>query len=460
MIHDACPIIHALRKVEVAKKIHIRTFGCQMNVHDSERMLGAMLGLGWEATDEAADADLIVVNTCSVREKAYHKVRSALGALKPLSDPRRVRRPIIVVAGCVARQEGERWLDHCPHIDIVLGPDAVSRLATHVGTVMDGGPPVVDVAFDEGRARDFLTGPGRATGPTAYVTVMKGCSHHCTFCIVPSVRGPMRHRPSVDIIHEVQCMVDDGAREITLLGQTVNAWCEPGSSPDEGRDFAWLLGRLDRVAGLARLRYTSPHPIYVTDALVMAHASLASLCEHVHLPVQSGSDRILRRMGRRHDRDHYLRVTDALRDTRPGFCLSTDLIVGFPGETSGDHSMTLDLVERVGFDTFFSFMYSERPGTPAVKLVDDVEPEVKRTRLHELHALGDRLTAARYSADVGRVVQVLVEGESRSGGGQLSGRTRTNRIVNFHPSGLAPTPGDLVEVTLTDAMPHCLLGES
>ena len=430
-------------------KVHIRTFGCQMNVHDSERMLRLMLDSGWSETADPQEAGLIVVNTCSVREKAYQKVRSAVGRFRPLKDG--PRPPVIAVAGCVARQEGERWLEHCPHVDIVLGPDAVSRLPERVRQVRDGSPPIVDVEFDEGRPEDFLSLPGSGrAGPTAYLTVMKGCSHKCTFCIVPQVRGPMRHRPAGDIVDEARRLVEAGACEVTLLGQTVNAWTW------EGEGFADLLGRLDRVDGLERIRYTSPHPVYVSDALVGAHATLDGLCEHVHLPVQSGSDRVLGRMGRRHGRDSYIASTDALLEN-PGFALSTDLIVGFPGETEEDFEQTLELVERVRFDTFFSFKYSPRPGTPATRWPDDVPAEVKQERLERLHRLGRELTRERFGSDLGRRVQVLVEGPSRSGEGQLTGRTRTNRIVNFTASGPDPT-GRIVDVEVTQVMPHCLLG--
>jgi tRNA-2-methylthio-N6-dimethylallyladenosine synthase len=280
---------------------------------------------------------------------------------------------------------------------------------------------------------------------------MKGCSHACTFCIVPLVRGPMRHRPARQIVDEARRLVEAGVREITLLGQTVNAWRGP-----EG-DFAWLLGELDRVDGLERLRYTSPHPVHVTPALVEAHARCASLCEHVHLPVQSGSDRVLRRMGRRHTAGRYASDVGSLVASREGFAVSTDLIVGFPGETEEDFRATLDLVSRVGFDTFFSFKYSPRPGTAASRWPDDVPAGVKQERLERLHALGDELTRRRFGEILGRRVEVLVEGPSRSGDGQLTGRTRTNRIVNFSAK-VPPRPGGLVAVEITSVMPHCLVG--
>lgn len=432
-------------------RIHIRTMGCQMNVHDSGRMLALMLEQGYVETGDPRRADLIVVNTCSVREKAFHKARSEVGRFRALRS--RERPPVVVVAGCVARQEGARWLESCPHVDIVLGPDAVARLPALVERILDGAPPVVDVEFDEGRPEDFISlVPQDRTSPTSYLTIMKGCGLKCTFCIVPQVRGPMRHRPAADIVAEAEALVCSGASEITLLGQTVNAWQGP-----EG-DFAHLLGLLDAIPGLGRIRYTSPHPLFVTPSLVEAHAALPSLCEHVHLPVQSGSDRVLRRMGRRHDRTRFLEDARALLSSRPGFTLSTDLIVGFPGETEEDFLATLDLVETVGFDTFFSFKYSPRPGTAAARWPDDVPAGVKQERLERLHELGDGITHRAFSSDVGRTVQVLVEGPSRAGDGQLTGRTRTNRIVNFTPAPGPEPRGRLLDVRITRAMPHCLLG--
>ncbi len=446
-------------------KVHIQTFGCQMNVHDSERMLRLLEREGGTHTPVPGEADLVVVNTCSVREKAYQKVRSAVGSLGRFAGRGRSRpRPIIAVAGCVARQEGGSWLELCPHVDIVLGPDAIHRLPLHVRAVMDGSPPVVDVEFDgRGEFVDASPVPGeRGSGPTAFLTVMKGCSLKCTFCIVPSVRGPMRHRPSLEILAEAERLVASGAREIMLLGQTVNAWQE--QAPGDGgavRDFAWLLVRLDGTPGLGRVRYTSPHPRFVTPSLIEAHARLGTLCEHVHLPVQSGSDRILKRMGRGHGRESFLGVAGSLRAARPGLTISTDLIVGFPGETDEDFAETLDLVERMRFDTFFSFMYSPRPGTAAARWEDDVPAATKHERLLALHALGDRISAENWSGDLGRKLEVLVEGGSRAGDGQLTGRTRTNRIVNFDPGHAGPgLAGRIVDVEITEVMPHCLKGRA
>jgi tRNA-2-methylthio-N6-dimethylallyladenosine synthase len=356
-------------------RIFVQTFGCQMNVHDSQRMVEIMAARGYGEARGPGDADLIVVNTCSVREKAYQKVRSAVGALRRCKD-RRGRGPVIAVAGCVARQEGERWLEMCPHVDIVMGPDALVRIADLVQRVEQGLGPVVDVAFDRGRPEDFASPPvrtGRAAA-SAYVTVMKGCNGACSFCIVPSLRGPERCRPAGDVVRDVRSLVAAGAREVTLLGQTVNSWSAAGQS------FADLLAMVDAVEGLERIRYTSPYPGYVTMDLARAHGNLASLCEHMHLPVQSGSDRVLGRMNRGYSAGDYLRAVDLLRSRRPDLALSTDMIVGFPGETDEDFERTLDLVRRVGFDTMFSFKYSPRPGTPAADWADDVPAGVKQAR--------------------------------------------------------------------------------
>jgi len=438
--------------MERKKKIFVQTFGCQMNVHDSTRMTEIMAREGYEAASGPGEADLIIVNSCSVREKAYQKARSAVGALRRLKRGRGGG-PVIAVAGCVARQEGGRWLETCPHVDIVMGPDALVRLAALVRTVVGGGGPVVDVAFDDGRPGDFAAPlvEGRAPA-SAYVTVAKGCSGRCSFCIVPSVRGPERSRPPSDIVRDACALVGAGAREIFLLGQRVNGW----SFGD--RSFADLLAMLDGIEGLRRVRYTSPYPGHVTEALARAHGELPSLCEHVHLPVQSGSNAVLRRMERGYTREQYLAAVELLRRRRPDLAVTTDMIVGFPGETDGDFAETLALAREVGFDTMFSFKYSPRPGTRAEALEDDVPDAVKQGRLAALHALADETTAARWREDLGRDVEVLVEKKGKRGG-QLSGRTRKGRIVNFAvPREGSVGAGDLVAVRVEEVLPHCLRG--
>lgn len=436
-------------------KIFIQTFGCQMNVHDSMRIMEIMQGEGYEKAAGPAEADLIIVNTCSVREKAYQKVRSAVGALRRYRN-RKGRSLIIAVAGCVARQEGERWLDMCPYVDIVMGPDALARVARLVRRVKNGEGPVVDVAFDRGEPGDFpspVTGGGGGP-PTAYITIMKGCDGTCSFCIVPSVRGPERCRPPGDIVRDARTLAGGGTREVCLLGQTVNSW----KHGEHG--FADLLKMLDEVDGIERIRYTSPYPGHVTRALAEAHGELAALCEHVHLPVQSGSSRILTLMNRRYTREDYLDAVGLLKKHCPDIAVSTDLIVGFPGETDEDFEQTLSLVREVEFDTMFSFKYSPRPGTRAAAAKDDVPPEVKQARLRALHALADENTAGRWREDLGRDVEVLVEKKGKFQG-QLSGRTRKNRIVNFtHDRNHAPGPGYLVRVNIEEILPHCLRGKA
>jgi tRNA-2-methylthio-N6-dimethylallyladenosine synthase len=398
------------------RRFFIQTFGCQMNVHDSAAMAGIMAARGYGAASGPEEADLIIVNTCSVRERAYQKVRSAVGALRRFKD-RRGRGPVIVVAGCVARQEGERWLELCPHVDIVMGPDGLVRLADLVRRVQKGQGPVVDTAFDEGRPGDFASPPVCSGRSSAYVTVSKGCSGACSFCIVPFLRGPERCRPAGDVVRDVAGLAAAGVKEVCLLGQTVNSWSSAG------RSFADLLAA------------------------------------HMHLPVQSGSNRILRRMNRGYSADDYLRAVDLLRRYRPDLALSTDMIVGFPGETDEDFERTLELVRRVGFDTMFSFKYSPRPGTAAADWADDVPAKVKQARLEALHDLADESTAAAWAGDLGRRVEVLVEGRGRRPG-QLSGRTRKNRIVNFScgEGAAIPQPGDLAAVRIHEVLPHSLRG--
>jgi tRNA-2-methylthio-N6-dimethylallyladenosine synthase len=436
------------------KRIHIETFGCQMNVHDSERMVEVMARAGWEPTPFADLADLVVFNTCSIREGAESKLYGAIGRLRPLKDKKKGL--VIAVGGCVAQQEGERLFDRAPYLDVVFGPDDIPKLPDLVTRIEEGFPPVAQTQFDT--ADPFFLPIERPTADTrasAYVTIMKGCDERCTFCIVPLVRGPERYRPVDEIVAEVTRLCAGPVREIVLLGQTVNSY-------DGGCTFVELLERLDAVPGLCRLRYTSPHPRHVDAALASAHVRLASLCEHVHLPVQSGSSRVLRRMKRRHDRNEYLERVRLLRDARPDLGLTTDIIVGFPGETEEDFGETLSLCEEVRYDGAFSFKYSPRPGTPALKL-DDIaevpEPE-KARRLGLLQKLVDSISLEKRRARVGEVHELLVVGESKKGGGQLTGRTRRNDPVNFQPPAGRGTDlaGELMVVELVRATPHAFEG--
>ena len=433
-----------------------------MSVHDGLRIGEQLAEAGYEPARNPEEADVVVLTTCSVREKARQKVHSAIGRFKRLKD----RRPglVVVVAGCVAQQDGPALLRAAPHVDAVLGPDHLGSLAELVEALRSCRQPVCRVGFDDGGPGSFLpvSRNGRPAA-SAFVTVQKGCDERCAFCIVPSVQGPTRCRPPGAVLETVGRLVDRGAREVVLLGQTVNGY------HSESFGFAELLALIDRVPGLARVRYESAHPKLLSPALVEAHACLATLCEHLHLPVQSGSDPVLERMGRGHSCGDYVRWIDAVRRARPGVTFSTDLVVGFPGETEQDFGRTLELVERVRFSSSFSFKYSPRPGTPAAAWEDDVPTEVKEERLARLHVLQERLTAEALAATVGDEVEVLVEGASRAGGGQLRGRTRNNVVVNIEAplpgageASAEALPGRLVRVRVGEAGKHsvrgCLVG--
>jgi tRNA-2-methylthio-N6-dimethylallyladenosine synthase len=450
------------------KQYFVQTFGCQMNVHDSRRIEEVLRAGGFREASEPALADLLVVNTCSVREKAEHKLMSLLGTFRPFKEAR--RGIVLAVAGCVAQQEGDRLLRKAPFVDIVLGPDNIPELPALVREAERGAPPITRTVFDMDDPQ-FLRAKPHADRRevTAYVTVMKGCDERCTFCIVPYTRGSERYRPADEIVGEIRDLVAGGVREITLLGQTVNSWHEPGvdaeaskaesrTAPSTSR-FAGLLRRIaEEAPGLERLRYTSPHPRHITPELLSAHAELEVLPAHVHLPVQSGSDRVLRRMARRYTAEDYIARAEALKQAKPGLTLSTDFIVGFPGETEEDFEQTLDLVRRVGFVAAFAFKYSPRPYTPALQLGDEVSEEVKDDRLARLFAAVETQQLAHLKSLVGQELRVLVEGPSRGDTGRFSGRSERNEIVHLiAPDGVDPT-GELVTVTIDDSYRHSLSG--
>jgi tRNA-2-methylthio-N6-dimethylallyladenosine synthase len=445
----------------------ITTFGCQMNVHDSERMHEVLRRAGYEETD-AAVADVIVLNTCSVREKAEQKLLSEVGRL---AKAKRARRElVVVVAGCVAQQEGERLLKRARAVDLVVGPDNIPELPRLLDELALGSPPLVRTVFDTDSPR-FLTALSVAgASKTAFVTIMKGCDERCSFCIVPYTRGPERYRASAEIVGEIAALVDAGVREVTLLGQTVNSYRDPASAlppapdaraddPDES-EFAALLRKIAaEVPGLARLRYTSPHPRHLTPSLIRAHAELPMLARHVHLPVQSGSDRVLKRMIRRYTRAEYVDRVGALVRAVPGLTLSTDIIVGFPGETDEDFEATLSLVREIGFKGLFGFKYSERPYTPARKLGDDVPEAVKSERLARLFALSEELLAAHLASLVGTTQQVLIEGVDKDSGELWSGRTARNEIVHVAGAADRDLLGEVIEVQIVRHNKHSLAGE-
>jgi tRNA-2-methylthio-N6-dimethylallyladenosine synthase len=435
------------------------TFGCQMNQHDSDRIGEVLRGAGYTEASSVDDADLVLLNTCSVREKAEQKLRSEVGRLARL---KRSRPGLTLgVAGCVAQQEGERLLRSMPSVDLILGPDNIAELPSLLAELETGAPPIVRARFDLDEPRFLRAEPVRGRATTAFVTIMKGCDERCSFCIVPYTRGSERYRPSPEIVDEVSRLVDAGVREVTLLGQTVNSYVDPlGLVPtqkaDEESQFSGLLAAIaERVPGLLRLRYTSPHPRHLTPSLIRAHRELGVLARHVHLPVQSGSDRVLKRMIRRYTVAEYCERVQALRAAVPDVTLSTDVIVGFPGETAEDFAQTLELVTRLGFSGLFGFKYSPRPYTPALKLGDDVSEAEKRARLAELFAVGDAVRRAHLETLVGTTQSVLVE--SASGVGRFSGRCERNEIAHFAADG--DPRGRLVRVRITRAFKNSLEGE-
>jgi tRNA-2-methylthio-N6-dimethylallyladenosine synthase len=430
------------------KKVYIKTFGCQMNVADSEQM-AQVLADGYLPTDRAEEADLYLINTCAIRRKAEEKVRSLLGSLQVLKQ----RRPhlILGVGGCVAQQEGERLLAAAPHLDLVCGTRGLSRLPEMVRQAGQG-RRVVDIEL----AAEFPPHPRRRWAPGAVktlVTIMQGCDNFCSFCVVPYVRGREHSRPPGEIIREVADFLAAGGKEVTLLGQNVNSYGRGLPAP---LTFGELLRRIDALPGLARLRFATSHPRDLSAELMAAFGELPSLCENLHLPVQSGSDRILQTMNRGYTREEYLRKVALLRRACPGLSLSTDIIVGFPGETEEDFQATLDLARRAAFDQAFSFKYSPRPQTRAALLPDRVPGEVQAERLTRLQNLLNECTFKAHQRLVGQTLEVLVEGTSKRSQADLCGRLRTNQVVNF--SGPRELVGQLVQVRLTEAHPHSLRG--
>ena len=440
----------------------VHTFGCQMNAHDSDRMAEVLEAHGWTVAETTEEADLIVLNTCSVREKAEQKLRSEIGKLAPL----KAKNPdlVLAVAGCVAQQEGEKLLARVAHLDLVIGPDNLPDLPRLVADQLAGAPPLAHTVFDLDQPRFLSAAPEPGRAPVSvFTTTMKGCDERCSFCIVPYTRGPERYRPAVDIVAEVERWVAAGSREVTLLGQTVDSYRDaslppPASDDPDESQFPSLLRMIAAVPGLRRLRYTSPHPRHATSALAAAHAELDVLAHHVHMPVQSGSDRMLRRMIRRYTRAEYTSRVRRLLAARPDMTISTDVIVGFPGETEDDFAATLDLIEDIGFTGIFGFKYSPRPFTPALKLGDDVTEEEKSTRLARLFELAESQTRAHLATLIGTRQEVLVEGAGKTPG-LWQGRTRRNEIVHLAGVPGRVLVGELVETSILQAYKHSLSGE-
>ncbi|GGD63451.1 tRNA (N6-isopentenyl adenosine(37)-C2)-methylthiotransferase MiaB [Lacimicrobium alkaliphilum] len=438
----------------MSKKLFIKTWGCQMNEYDSEKMADLLDSThGYQATETPEDADIILLNTCSIREKAQEKVFHQLGRWKNLKKTNPGL--IIGVGGCVASQEGDHIRDRAPFVDIVFGPQTLHRLPEMINQVKGNKNPVVDISFPEIEKFDRLPEP-RAEGPTAFVSIMEGCSKYCSFCVVPYTRGEEVSRPVDDVIFEIAQLAQQGVREVNLLGQNVNAY-RGAQFDDSICSFAELLHLVAAIDGIDRIRYTTSHPVEFTDDIIHAYTEIPELVDHLHLPVQSGSDRILALMKRGHTAIEYKSKIRKLKKIRPNLSMSSDFIIGFPGETDADFEATMDLIQAMDFDLSFSFIYSARPGTPAADVPDDVSEATKKERLHLLQ---QRITqqAMRIARNMlGTEQRILVEGPSKKNPMELSGRTENNRVVNFE--GTPDMIGEFVDVKVVDVFANSLRGE-
>lgn len=437
-----------------AKKLYLRSFGCQMNDYDSGRIADLLEErMGLEKTESLDEADVVILNTCSIREKAQEKVFSDLGRIREAKKCHPGM--MIAVGGCVASQEGRKILDRAPWVDVVFGPQTLHRIPELLAEREKTGRAQVDVSFPEIEKFDLLPAP-HASGAAAFVSIMEGCSKYCTYCVVPYTRGEEISRPLVDVLVEVAQLADQGVKEVTLLGQNVNAYRGRTPAGDEA-DFALLLEYVSEIEGIERIRYTTSHPREFTQRLIDAYKKLPKLVSHVHLPVQSGSDRILAAMKRGYTALEYKSIIRRLKAARPGISIATDIIVGFPGETEDDFERTMDLIEDVGFDASFSFVYSPRPGTPAARLPDDTPYSVKLARLQRLQKRIDENASEISRGMLGKIERVLVLGPARRGEGELMARTDNNRIVNF--PGPASLINQMANVRITEVFPHTLGGE-
>ncbi len=435
------------------KKVYIKTFGCQMNEYDSDKMADVMQAAqGYEPTQDPEEADLILFNTCSVREKAQEKVFSDLGRVKHLKE----RGVMIGVGGCVASQEGAAIIERAPYVDVVFGPQTLHRLPELLAQRRQQKRPQVDISFPEIEKFDHLP-PARVEGASAFVSIMEGCSKYCSYCVVPYTRGEEVSRPFEDVLAEVAGLADQGVKEVTLLGQNVNAYRGAMGESGEIADFALLIEYVAGIPGIERIRYTTSHPNEFTQRLIDTYAKVPQLVSHLHLPVQHGSDRILMAMKRGYTAMEYKSTIRKLRAVRPDISLSSDFIVGFPGETEDDFQKMMKLIDDVGYDASFSFVFSPRPGTPAANLPDDTPQALKLKRLQQLQAAIEANVRRISESRVGTVQRILVEGPSRKDPNELMGRTECNRIVNF--AGPQRLVGQMVEVTITQALPHSLRGE-
>jgi tRNA-2-methylthio-N6-dimethylallyladenosine synthase len=437
----------------VAGKLFIKTHGCQMNEYDSAKMADVLAAShGLVLTQDEAEADVILVNTCSIREKAQEKVFSQLGRWKQLKKDKPAL--VIGVGGCVASQEGEALIQRAPFVDVVFGPQTLHRLPQLIEARRTQARPQVDISFPEVEKFDRLPEP-RAEGPSAFVSIIEGCSKYCSFCVVPYTRGEEVSRPFDDVVAEVAQLAAQGVREVNLLGQNVNAYRGP-MHDGETADLALLIETIARIPAIGRIRFTTSHPVEFTERLVAAYRDVPKLAAFLHLPVQSGSDRVLAAMKRGHTTLEYKAKIRSLREARPGICISSDFIVGFPGETEADFEATMKLIEDVGFDQSFSFIYSRRPGTPASSLADDTPEAVKSERLARLQAKINANALAISRAMVGSVQCVLAEGRSRKDPNQLCGKTENNRTVNF--DGHPRLVGQFVDIEITEVMANSLRG--
>ncbi len=436
------------------KKLYIKTFGCQMNEYDSDKMADVLrVAEGLEQTDKPEEADVILLNTCSIREKAEEKVFSDLGRVREL----KLANPnlLIGVGGCVASQEGAAILQRAPYVDVVFGPQTLHRLPQLLAARRATGRPQVDISFPEIEKFDHLPTPQTTLG-TACVSIMEGCSKYCTFCVVPYTRGEEVSRPLADVMRDVETLVAQGVKEVTLLGQNVNAYC---GMTDDGEmvDFAFLLQAIAALEGIWRIRYSTSHPKEMTQRLIDLYATTPKLVSHLHLPVQSGSDRILAAMKRGHTALEYKSIVRRVRALRPDICITSDFIVGFPGETNQDFEATMKLIDDIGFDNSFSFLYSPRPGTPASELKDDTPHAIKAARLKRLQDRIMEQEAAVAQAMLGTTQRALVEGVSKKDSQEMAARTDNNRVVNFR--GKPELIGQFVEVKITQVVRHTLRGE-
>ena len=443
----------------MAKKLYIKTFGCQMNEYDSAKMADVLAAAdGYEQTSDPNEADLILFNTCSVREKAQEKVFSDLGRVRPI----KIGRPdvLIGVGGCVASQEGATIVSRAPYVDVVFGPQTLHRLPELLAKRRESGRPQIDISFPAIEKFDHLP-PARVDGASAYVSIMEGCSKYCSFCVVPYTRGEEVSRPLEDILTEVAELTAQGVKEVTLLGQNVNAYRAPlgeTAAGTEAGDFTLLLEYVAAMPGIERVRYSTSHPKEFTQRLIDLYATEPKLVSHVHLPVQSGSDRVLAAMKRGYTALEYKSIVRRLRRARPGISITSDFIVGFPGETDADFAATMALIDEVGFDNSFSFLYSPRPGTPAASLQDDTPHDVKAARLEKLQAAIAANETVIGKNMVGTTQRVMVERQSKKALGELAGRTDNNRIVNF--PGPALHIGSFMQVRITGNFAHSLRGEA